>query len=92
LQPGPCAGGVGSCVCSWFFEAFDAVDCRAVHVELEPSDPGALGQLEQVGEVGFQRRVVAGYADIDELSSVNQDENSASIKMRISARAGGWRA
>ena len=26
------------------------------------------------------------------LSSVNQDENSASIKMRISARAGGWRA
>ncbi len=26
------------------------------------------------------------------LSSVNQDERSASIKMRIPARAGGWRA
>ena len=31
-------------------------------------------------------------AQFGRLSSVNQDENSASIKMRISARAGGWRA
>mmetsp|Transcript_54621 Transcript_54621/g.133538 ORF Transcript_54621/g.133538 Transcript_54621/m.133538 type:complete len:210 (-) Transcript_54621:510-1139(-) len=65
-HPGPCAGGAGSCLGSWFFEALDAVDGGTVHIELEPDDSGALGQLEQVCEVGFQRRVVARRADVDE--------------------------
>ena len=49
-----------------FFEALDAFDGGAVHVELEPDDPSPLGQVEQPGEVGLERRVVAGCADVDE--------------------------
>jgi len=39
------------------------------------------------------KRVYRIYRELElNLSSVNQDERSASIKMRIPARAGGWRA